>query len=68
MMRPLWMSYFSSDEALISFHYQDFAHALSLASDYSDKVAKDAYASGSDNYKVGHVHVNECGRVLCDCY
>lgn len=55
MMRPLWMSYFSSDEALVSFHYQDFNHALELASNYSIKVAKDAYASGSDNYKVSFV-------------
>lgn len=46
------MSYFAADEALISFHYQDFGHALKLASDYSTQVAKDAYVSGSDNYKV----------------
>jgi hypothetical protein len=52
MMRPLWMSYFTSDEALISFHYQDFDHATKLASEYSTQVATDAYASGSDSYKV----------------
>ncbi|KAK4507392.1 hypothetical protein PRZ48_001127 [Zasmidium cellare] len=51
MMRPLWMSYFFIDDALISFHYEDFKHAFTLALDYSVKVAKDAYASGSDNYK-----------------
>lgn len=50
-MRPLWMSYFFSDGALIKFHYNDFKHANALASDYSQQVAKDAYASGSDNYK-----------------
>lgn len=51
MMRPLWMSYFFSDEALISFHYHDFKHANALAADYSAQVARDAYQSGSDNYK-----------------
>lgn len=51
MMRPLWMSYFFTDDALISFHYEDFKHAFALALDYSVKVAKDAYASGSDSYK-----------------
>ncbi|CAK3896360.1 glutaminase A L-glutamine amidohydrolase [Lecanosticta acicola] len=51
MMRPLWMSYFFSDEALISFHYHDFKHANALAADYSAQLAKDAYRSGSDNYK-----------------
>lgn len=51
MMRPLWMSYFFSDEALVSFHYDDFKHALALAANYSEQVAKDAYRSGSTNYK-----------------
>lgn len=50
-MRPLWKSYFHSDEALISFHYNDYEQAFSLAANYSAQVAKDAYASGSDNYK-----------------
>ncbi|KAK3723483.1 hypothetical protein LTR37_001735 [Vermiconidia calcicola] len=50
-MRPLWKSYFFTDEALISFHYHDYKNALSLAANYSAQVAKDAYASGSDNYK-----------------
>ena len=50
-MRPLWKSYFYTDDALISFHYTDYAHAFQLAANYSTQVAKDAYASGSDNYK-----------------
>ncbi|EME87213.1 uncharacterized protein MYCFIDRAFT_60684 [Pseudocercospora fijiensis CIRAD86] len=50
-MRPLWLSYFFSDDALVSFHYQDFKHVQALASEYSRRVARDAYASGSDNYK-----------------
>lgn len=50
-MRPLWMSYFYSDSALIEYHYLDFKHATQLAANYSAQVAKDAYASGSDNYK-----------------
>lgn len=63
-MRPLWMSYFLSDEALIDFHYHDYRHALSLASDYSTQVAKDAYASGSDNYKVSD-RSKGFGREVC---
>lgn len=51
MMRPLWMAYFFTNDALISFHYEDFKHAFALALDYSVQVAKDAFASGSDNYK-----------------
>lgn len=50
-MRPLWKSYFQTNEDLISFHYNDYEHALRLAANYSAQVAKDAYASGSDNYK-----------------
>ena len=51
LMRPLWKSYFYTDESLISFHYNDYDHASKLAANYSAQVAKDAYASGSDNYK-----------------
>ncbi|KAK4634437.1 putative glutaminase [Fulvia fulva] len=51
MMRPLWKSYFFTNDALTSFHYHDYKHAFTLAADYSAKVAKDAYASGSDSYK-----------------
>jgi len=50
-MRPLWMSYFSSDSALIAYHYADFEHASKLAGNYSAQLATDAYASGSDSYK-----------------
>ena len=50
-MRPLWMSYFATPEKLIEFHYDDYKHAKALALDYSQQVAKDAYASGSDSYK-----------------
>ena len=50
-MRPLWMSYFSSEATLLSYHYFDFEHATFLAGNYSAQLAKDAYASGSDNYK-----------------
>ena len=50
-MRPLWKSYFYSDEDMVSFHYNDRKHAFALAANYSAQVAKDAYASGSDNYK-----------------
>lgn len=51
LMRPLWKSYFYSNEDMISFHYNDYKHAFALAANYSAQVAKDAYASGSDNYK-----------------
>jgi len=50
-MRPLWKSYFLSDKALISWHYNDYSNAFALATNYSAQVAHDAYASGSDNYK-----------------
>lgn len=50
MMRPLWKTWFLSDEALTSFHYQDFWNASKLAQNYSDQLAIDAYASGSDSY------------------
>ena len=50
-MRPLWKSYFFTNEELISFHYNDYDHAFALAANYSAQVAKDAYASGSDSYK-----------------
>jgi hypothetical protein len=50
-MKPFWQSYFASDGALVTYHYEDFQHASKLAASYSAQVAKDAYASGSDNYK-----------------
>jgi hypothetical protein len=49
-MRPLWKSYFFTDEALISYHYLDFNHAAQLATNYSNQLAIDAYASGSSGY------------------
>lgn len=50
MMRPLWRSWFSSVQELLTFHYNDFANAKALASDYSIQLAKDAYLSGADDY------------------
>ena len=49
-MRPLWVSYFSSVEKLLTFHYLDYRHAKTLAKSYSDQLAIDAYASGADDY------------------
>ncbi|KAK3063700.1 hypothetical protein LTS18_013466 [Coniosporium uncinatum] len=49
-MRPLWKTWFPSDEALIEYHYLDFHNALTLARNYSDQLAIDAYESGSDSY------------------
>ena len=49
-MRPLWETWFHSDEALTKFHYLDFNHAQKLAQNYSDQLAIDAYQSGSDDY------------------
>ncbi|KAF2719431.1 DUF1793-domain-containing protein [Polychaeton citri CBS 116435] len=50
-MRPLWESYFSSDEELIGWHYDDFEHANALAHNYSAQLSYDAYKSGSDSYE-----------------
>lgn len=50
MMRPLWESWFPSTEELLTFHYNDHAAAGSLASNYSQQVADDAYLSGADDY------------------
>lgn len=49
-MRPLWKSWFPTDQALTTFHYLDYEHAFKLAQNYSDQLAVDAYASGSDSY------------------
>ena len=51
LMRPLWQSYFSNVDDLLHFHYYDFENAKKLAGNYSATLAKDAYASGSDDYK-----------------
>ena len=50
-MRPLWQSWFSSDEAMLSWHYHDFKHANALAQNYSDQLGHDAYHSGGENYR-----------------
>ena len=50
MMRPLWSSWFQTVENLLSFHYEDFRNARTLASDYSIQLAQDAYLSGADDY------------------
>ena len=49
-MRPLWASWFSSVESLLSFHYIDFHNAAALAANYSEQLAKDAYESGAEDY------------------
>lgn len=50
MMRPLWRSWFPTVETLLAFHYNDLADVSTLASDYSDQLAQDAYLSGADHY------------------
>lgn len=50
LMRPLWESWYPTVEELLSFHYQDFAHASALASNYSQQLADDAYLSGASDY------------------
>ncbi|KAK8035315.1 hypothetical protein PG993_010310 [Apiospora rasikravindrae] len=50
-MRPLWASYFFTAEDMIHYHYHDFKTASSLAYDYSETLAKDAFASGSADYR-----------------
>jgi hypothetical protein len=50
MMRPLWESWFPTTEKLLTFHYNDYAAASALASNYSQQVAEDAYLSGADDY------------------
>ncbi|KAJ5092801.1 hypothetical protein N7456_008662 [Penicillium angulare] len=50
LMRPLWESWFPTTEELLTFHYNDHAAAGSLAANYSEQVADDAYLSGADDY------------------
>ncbi|RYP73329.1 hypothetical protein DL771_003758 [Monosporascus sp. 5C6A] len=50
-MRPLWASYFHSTEELLQYHFDDYETAAFLAHDYSEQLAKDAYASGSRDYQ-----------------
>ncbi|KAK1760839.1 glutaminase [Echria macrotheca] len=51
LMKPFWSSYFGSADDLIRYHYDDFETASSLARNYSDAVAIDAYQSGSQDYQ-----------------
>ncbi|KAB5547320.1 hypothetical protein GE09DRAFT_1224328 [Coniochaeta sp. 2T2.1] len=50
-MKPLWASYFPSPDQLISYHYDDFNTASALAWNYSATLAKDAFESGSHDYR-----------------
>ncbi|RYO93614.1 hypothetical protein DL766_010537 [Monosporascus sp. MC13-8B] len=50
-MRPLWASYFYSTEELLQYHFDDYETAALLAHNYSEQLAKDAYASGSRDYQ-----------------
>jgi hypothetical protein len=50
-MKPFWASYFHSADELIAYHYDDFNAASALARNYSDTLAKDAYESGSTDYR-----------------
>ncbi|KAK8111803.1 uncharacterized protein PG998_008260 [Apiospora kogelbergensis] len=50
-MRPLWASYFFTAEDMVHYHYHDFKAASALAHDYSETLAKDAFASGSSDYR-----------------
>ncbi|KAI1280140.1 hypothetical protein F5Y07DRAFT_356022 [Xylaria sp. FL0933] len=51
LMRPLWASHFFTPQEMIQYHYDDYETAVYLAHDYSDQLAKDAYASGSKDYQ-----------------
>jgi hypothetical protein len=50
LMRPLWKTWYTTDAAMINFHYGDFKYASALAQNYSSQLAKDAYKSDSDTY------------------
>lgn len=50
MMRPLWKSWFWTEEELLTYHYFDFNNAVALAANYSEQLAIDAYQSGTQNY------------------
>ncbi|KAI0834201.1 DUF1793-domain-containing protein [Hypoxylon sp. FL0890] len=51
LMRPLWASYFSNAHEMLQYHYDDYDTAVYLATNYSEQLAKDAYASGSQDYQ-----------------
>lgn len=50
-MRPFWASYFATTQDMLQYHYDDYDTAVYLASDYAEQLAKDAYASGSQDYQ-----------------
>ncbi|KAI0124339.1 hypothetical protein BJ170DRAFT_80425 [Xylariales sp. AK1849] len=50
-MRPLWSSYFFTARDMLQYHFDDFKTAAALANNYSDQLAKDAFASGSSDYQ-----------------
>ncbi|KAK5106519.1 hypothetical protein LTS08_000638 [Lithohypha guttulata] len=50
LLRPLWASYMSSPQDLVTFHWLDYGHAEELASNYSAQLAVDAYRSGAEDY------------------
>jgi hypothetical protein len=50
-MKPLWTSYFTTAEALLTFHYFDFDTTFKLSSNYSLQLANDAMKSGAEGYK-----------------
>lgn len=50
MMKPLWQSWFSSVDNLLSFHYFDFQNASALATSYSKQLEIDAFLSGAEDY------------------
>ncbi|KAI1336160.1 DUF1793-domain-containing protein [Xylariaceae sp. FL0016] len=52
LMRPLWASYFPTGvEDMLAYHYDDFQNAAALGQNYSDQLHKDAFASGSHDYR-----------------
>ncbi|KAI0909461.1 hypothetical protein F4823DRAFT_594604 [Ustulina deusta] len=51
LMRPLWASHFFTTKDMIQYHYDDYETAVYLAQNYSDQLARDAYASGSKDYQ-----------------
>ena len=49
-LRPLWASYMEKPKDLITFHWNDYEHARTLAEEYSAQLAVDAFESGADDY------------------
>lgn len=49
-MRPLWKSYFSTPQDLLTFHYFDRTNVLRLANEYSEKLLQDADAYLGPDY------------------